>query len=43
MFNKRAYKIKFRLAEYSGKNLFEVERLDIGYMPAFERDANRKG
>jgi hypothetical protein len=32
-FNKRAYKIKFRLSEYSGKNLFEVEKFDVGYMP----------
>lgn len=44
-FKKRAYKIKFRLAEFSGKNLFEVERIDVGYMPAFERGTNedRKG
>lgn len=43
MFKTRAYKIKFRLSEYSGKNLFEVDRLDIGYMPAYKRDADRKG
>jgi len=39
----RGYKIKFRLAETSGKNLFELYRLDIGFNPAYERDANRKG
>lgn len=32
-FNKRAYKIRFRLSEYSGKNLFEIEKFDVGYMP----------
>lgn len=32
-FNKRAYKIKFRLSEYSGKNLFEVEKFDTGFVP----------
>ena len=39
----RSYKIKFRLAEYSGKNLFELYRFDIGYSPAYEKDADREG
>lgn len=36
-FSVRAYKIKFRVAEYSGKNLFEVHRFDIGFSPAYEK------
>lgn len=40
-FKIRAYKIKFRLAEVSGENLFELERLDVGYTPAYERDEDR--
>ena len=34
----RSYKIKFRLDEFSGKNLFELERLDIGFTPAYFRN-----
>jgi len=34
----RSHKIKFRLSEYSGKNLYEIYRLDVGYEPAYEID-----
>jgi len=40
-FHTRAYKIKFRLAESSGKNLYELLRLDVGYMPAYIRNEDR--
>lgn len=40
-FKQRAYKIKFRLAEFSGKNLYEISRFDVGYKPAYERYENR--
>lgn len=37
----RAYKIKFRLSEFSGKNLYELERIDVGYEPAFIRNEDK--
>lgn len=40
-FNVRSYKIRFRLQEYSGKNLYEISRLDVGYMPAYERHEDK--
>jgi hypothetical protein len=40
-FKERAYKIKFRLAEHSGKNLYEIYKLDIGYEPVYRIDENR--
>ena len=40
-FKVRSYKIRFRLQEYSGKNLYDLSRLDVGYMPAYERDEDR--
>ena len=36
-FHKRAYRIKFKFIETSGKNLFDIERFDIGYEPGYER------
>jgi hypothetical protein len=40
-FKKRSDKIKFRMSEYSGKNLYEIYRIDVGYEPAYEMDENR--
>ena len=40
-FNTRSYKIKFRLQEYSGENLYELSRLDVGWEPAYERYEDR--
>lgn len=40
-FHERSYKIKFRLQEYSGKNLYELQRLDVGFVPAYERHEDR--
>lgn len=39
----RSYKIKLRLAEHSGKNLFDLHRLDVGYMSAYEKNEDREG
>lgn len=36
-FSVRGYKIKFRLSEFSGQNLFDIYRFDVGYTPAYER------
>lgn len=36
-FSARGYKIKFRVAEFSGKNLFDIHRFDVGFMPAYEK------
>ena len=40
-FKVRAYKIRFRIQENSGKNLYALSRLDVGYMPAYERHEDR--
>ena len=37
----RTHKIKFRLSEHSGKNLYEVYRVDVGYEPVYEIDEDR--
>jgi len=37
----RSHKIRFRLSEYSGKNLYEIYRIDVGYEPAYEIDADK--
>jgi hypothetical protein len=31
----RAYRIKFRLQEMSKGNMFEIHKLDLGYLPAY--------
>lgn len=40
-FSVRSYKIRFRLQEYSGKNLYEISRMDVGFIPAYERHEDR--
>ena len=36
-FKKRGYRIKFRLQEISGKNLYKLDGLEVGYLPAAEK------
>jgi hypothetical protein len=40
-FKIRAYKVRFRLQEFSGKNLYEISRIDVGYAPAYEKHEDR--
>lgn len=40
-FKIRSYKIKFKFSEVSGKNLYELNKFDVGFMPAYQRYEDR--